>query len=221
MAGAAGGPAGANALAALLGNAARWATILGVGGSLAQTAMYTGTHAGALLRAGVVRQRAVRVRALFCVAPRAHAQTLKLVCAHSAVDGGEQAVLFDRLKGVLPHTSSEGTHFLVPWLQKAVIFDIRTRPRSISSVTGTKGASPAGRAAATPPRSCRRDARERAACARALAAARDARRASEPTLPLCARASRQGCGAVLLSDARSFAHHAPRSLRCRTQTCSR
>jgi hypothetical protein len=42
MAGAAGGPAGANALAALLGNAARWATMLGVGGSLAQTAMYTG-----------------------------------------------------------------------------------------------------------------------------------------------------------------------------------
>ena len=49
-------------------------------------------------------------------------------------------MLFDRLKGVLPETSGEGTHFLVPWLQKAVIFDIRTRPRSISSVTGTKGA---------------------------------------------------------------------------------
>jgi hypothetical protein len=50
-------------------------------------------------------------------------------------------VLFDRLKGVLPETSGEGTHFLVPWLQQAVIFDIRTRPRSISSVTGTKGAT--------------------------------------------------------------------------------
>ncbi len=55
-----------------------------------------------------------------------------------AVDGGEQAVLFDRLQGVLPETKPEGTHFLLPWLQKAVIFDIRTRPRSISSVTGTK-----------------------------------------------------------------------------------
>ena len=50
-------------------------------------------------------------------------------------------MLFDRLKGVLPETAGEGTHFLVPWLQKAVIFDIRTRPRSISSVTGTKGAT--------------------------------------------------------------------------------
>ena len=59
-----------------------------------------------------------------------------------AVDGGEQAVLFDRLRGVLPETRDEGTHFLVPWLQKAIIFDVRTRPRSISSVTGTKGAHP-------------------------------------------------------------------------------
>ena len=54
------------------------------------------------------------------------------------MDGGEQAVLFDRLQGVMETTKAEGTHFLVPWLQKAVIFDIRTRPRSISSVTGTK-----------------------------------------------------------------------------------
>ena len=58
-------------------------------------------------------------------------------------------MLFDRLKGVLPETSGEGTHFLVPWLQKAVIFDIRTRPRSISSVTGTKGAPDDGRPLAT------------------------------------------------------------------------
>jgi hypothetical protein len=40
------GPAPAAQLAGLLGNLARWATILGVGASLAQTSMYT----GALLR---------------------------------------------------------------------------------------------------------------------------------------------------------------------------
>lgn len=54
------------------------------------------------------------------------------------VDGGEKAVLFDRLRGVLDETQGEGMHILVPWLQKPTIFDIRTRPRSISSVTGTK-----------------------------------------------------------------------------------
>src|SRR5260221_9426656 len=25
--------------------------------------------------------------------------------------------------------SSEGTHFLVPWLQKAILFDVRTKPK--------------------------------------------------------------------------------------------
>ncbi|BBN03222.1 prohibitin 1 [Marchantia polymorpha subsp. ruderalis] len=54
------------------------------------------------------------------------------------VDGGEQAVLFDRFRGVLEETAGEGTHFLIPWLQRPFIFDIRTRPRVITSVTGTK-----------------------------------------------------------------------------------
>uniref|UniRef100_A0A0D3F6W1 Prohibitin n=1 Tax=Oryza barthii TaxID=65489 RepID=A0A0D3F6W1_9ORYZ len=54
------------------------------------------------------------------------------------VDGGQRAVIFDRFRGVLPETSSEGTHFIVPWLQKPFIFDIRTRPHSFSSTSGTK-----------------------------------------------------------------------------------
>ncbi|KAL8136691.1 hypothetical protein V2J09_002692 [Rumex salicifolius] len=54
------------------------------------------------------------------------------------VDGGERAVLFDRLGGVKETTVGEGTHFLIPWLQKPFIFDIRTRPHTFSSVSGTK-----------------------------------------------------------------------------------
>mmetsp|Transcript_140 Transcript_140/g.346 ORF Transcript_140/g.346 Transcript_140/m.346 type:complete len:277 (-) Transcript_140:186-1016(-) len=54
------------------------------------------------------------------------------------VDGGERAVIFDRIQGVLQETKGEGMHFMVPWLQNPTIFDVRTRPRSISSVTGTK-----------------------------------------------------------------------------------
>ncbi|KAF8010998.1 hypothetical protein BT93_J1588 [Corymbia citriodora subsp. variegata] len=54
------------------------------------------------------------------------------------VDGGQRAVIFDRLRGVLEDTVSEGTHFLVPWLQKPFIFDIRTRPHTFSSISGTK-----------------------------------------------------------------------------------
>ncbi|KAL2914306.1 Prohibitin-1, subunit of the prohibitin complex (Phb1p-Phb2p) [Polyrhizophydium stewartii] len=54
------------------------------------------------------------------------------------VEGGQRVVIFDRLRGVLPVTVGEGTHFLVPWLQRAIMYDVRTRPRSISTTTGSK-----------------------------------------------------------------------------------
>ncbi|KAJ4901023.1 Prohibitin-4 [Raphanus sativus] len=54
------------------------------------------------------------------------------------VDGGERAVLFDRFRGVLDQTVGEGTHFLIPILQRPHIFDIRTKPHTFSSVSGTK-----------------------------------------------------------------------------------
>ncbi|KAL6136134.1 hypothetical protein ACLB2K_061435 [Fragaria x ananassa] len=54
------------------------------------------------------------------------------------VDGGQRAVLFDRFRGVIDDTVGEGTHFLVPWLQKPYIFDIRTKPHTFSSISGTK-----------------------------------------------------------------------------------
>ncbi|CDP16659.1 unnamed protein product [Coffea canephora] len=54
------------------------------------------------------------------------------------VDGGQRAVLFDRFRGVIDDTVGEGTHFLIPWLQKPFIFDIRTRPHTFSSISGTK-----------------------------------------------------------------------------------
>jgi prohibitin 1 len=54
------------------------------------------------------------------------------------VKGGTRAVIFDRLQGVKDVISNEGTHFLVPWLQKAITFDVRTKPRNISTTTGSK-----------------------------------------------------------------------------------
>ncbi|XP_071693788.1 prohibitin-3, mitochondrial-like [Rutidosis leptorrhynchoides] len=54
------------------------------------------------------------------------------------VDGGQRAVLFDRFRGVIDDTVGEGTHFLIPWLQTPYIFDIRTRPHTFSSISGTK-----------------------------------------------------------------------------------
>ncbi|KAI9207032.1 band 7 family-domain-containing protein, partial [Polychytrium aggregatum] len=54
------------------------------------------------------------------------------------VEGGHRAVLFDRARGVLPSVVGEGTHFLIPWWQRAIYFDVRTRPRNISTTTGSK-----------------------------------------------------------------------------------
>ena len=54
------------------------------------------------------------------------------------VRGGTRAVIFDRLSGVKKDVVEEGTHFLIPWLQKAIIYDVRTKPRNISTTTGSK-----------------------------------------------------------------------------------
>lgn len=54
------------------------------------------------------------------------------------VKGGTRAVIFDRLSGVKETVVNEGTHFLIPWLQKSIIYDVRTRPRNISTTTGSK-----------------------------------------------------------------------------------
>ncbi|KAI7841531.1 hypothetical protein COHA_004702 [Chlorella ohadii] len=54
------------------------------------------------------------------------------------VDGGERAVMYDRIQGVLEEPIGEGMHVRIPWFQSPNIMDIRTRPRSISSITGTK-----------------------------------------------------------------------------------
>jgi len=54
------------------------------------------------------------------------------------VDGGHRAVIFDRFRGVQDIVSGEGTHFLIPWVQKPIIFDCRARPRNVPVITGSK-----------------------------------------------------------------------------------
>jgi len=54
------------------------------------------------------------------------------------VEGGHRAVIFNRFTGVEQRVVGEGTHLRIPWVQKPIIYDVRTRPRTITSVTGTK-----------------------------------------------------------------------------------
>ena len=54
------------------------------------------------------------------------------------VRGGSRAVIFDRFSGVQEKVINEGTHFLLPLIQKPIIYDVRTKPRNISTTTGSK-----------------------------------------------------------------------------------
>jgi len=54
------------------------------------------------------------------------------------VDGGHRAILFDRIGGIKNHIMAEGLHFRIPWFQYPIVYDIRAKPRTMSSPTGSK-----------------------------------------------------------------------------------
>jgi prohibitin 2 len=54
------------------------------------------------------------------------------------VEGGHRSVKFNRLSGLEDEVYGEGMHFLFPWLERAIIYDVRTRPRNLQSLTGSK-----------------------------------------------------------------------------------
>ncbi|ORY84246.1 band 7 family-domain-containing protein [Protomyces lactucae-debilis] len=54
------------------------------------------------------------------------------------VDGGHRAIKYTRLGGVKPDIYNEGTHFLLPWFEQAIDYDVRAKPRNVASLTGTK-----------------------------------------------------------------------------------
>ncbi|CAE6533107.1 unnamed protein product [Rhizoctonia solani] len=54
------------------------------------------------------------------------------------VDGGHRAIKYSRFQGIRRDIYSEGTHLVLPWFETPIIFDIRAKPRSIASLTGTK-----------------------------------------------------------------------------------
>lgn len=46
--------------------------------------------------------------------------------------------MFNRISGVKDTIYEEGTHIRIPWFEWPTIFDIRTKPKTIRSPTGTK-----------------------------------------------------------------------------------
>jgi len=54
------------------------------------------------------------------------------------VDGGHRAIMFNRIGGMQDYHMTEGLHFRIPWFQYPIVYDIRARPRKITSPTGSK-----------------------------------------------------------------------------------
>merc|ERR1712012_1514807 len=52
--------------------------------------------------------------------------------------GGHRAIIFSRLSGIKQDIYVEGLHFRIPWFQYPIIYDIRARPRKLTSRTGSK-----------------------------------------------------------------------------------
>lgn len=54
------------------------------------------------------------------------------------VDGGHRSIIFSRIGGVQKEIYPEGLHFRVPWFQYPIIYDIRAKPKKLTSPTGSK-----------------------------------------------------------------------------------
>eukprot|EP00933_Yihiella_yeosuensis_P050299 TRINITY_DN48073_c0_g1_i1.p1 TRINITY_DN48073_c0_g1~~TRINITY_DN48073_c0_g1_i1.p1 ORF type:complete len:284 (-),score=73.37 TRINITY_DN48073_c0_g1_i1:143-994(-) len=54
------------------------------------------------------------------------------------VDAGQVAVKYNRLSGIGEAQYREGVHFMLPWFERPIIFDVKARPHTMSSLTGSK-----------------------------------------------------------------------------------
>lgn len=55
------------------------------------------------------------------------------------VPAGERGIIFDRFRGgIQDQAAGEGAHLLMPFIQKVDFMDVRTKPKVISTETGTK-----------------------------------------------------------------------------------
>ena len=54
------------------------------------------------------------------------------------VEGGHRAVIFNRLLGMKSQVYNEGLNFNIPWFERPIVYDIRTRPVNLQTLTGSK-----------------------------------------------------------------------------------
>eukprot|EP00850_Spirogloea_muscicola_P014286 SM000101S09284 [mRNA] locus=s101:315506:317362:- [translate_table: standard] len=54
------------------------------------------------------------------------------------VEGGHRAIIFNRIVGVKDKVYPEGTHLMIPWFDRPIIYDVRARPNLVESTSGSR-----------------------------------------------------------------------------------
>ncbi|XP_062212969.1 prohibitin-6, mitochondrial-like [Phragmites australis] len=54
------------------------------------------------------------------------------------VEGGHRAIVFNRLEGIKDKVYPEGTHLMIPWFERPIIYDVRARPNLVESTSGSR-----------------------------------------------------------------------------------
>lgn len=54
------------------------------------------------------------------------------------VEGGHRAIVFNRIQGIKDRVYPEGTHFMIPWFERPIIYDVRARPNLVESTSGSR-----------------------------------------------------------------------------------
>lgn len=54
------------------------------------------------------------------------------------VEGGHRAIVFNRIEGIKDKVYPEGTHLMIPWIERPIIYDVRARPNLVESTSGSR-----------------------------------------------------------------------------------
>ncbi|OAY75804.1 Prohibitin-6, mitochondrial [Ananas comosus] len=54
------------------------------------------------------------------------------------VEGGHRAIVFNRIQGIKDKVYPEGTHLMIPWFERPIIYDVRARPHLVESTSGSR-----------------------------------------------------------------------------------
>jgi len=54
------------------------------------------------------------------------------------VEGGHRAIVYNRVSGVKQKIYQEGTHLMIPWVERSINYDVRARAHQVTSNSGSK-----------------------------------------------------------------------------------